>query len=132
MTTAATIEVLQKAAEFGLKLGFEPPDTLTVQPANRCPVEFAITLRGHKPQLLMMLGLPFCMVYSEALKETIFFAEDEDTKAALVEVGADPWSIYTKDELRVLMAHNRAKPFIPDELCKLHQMKSTLRGRITR
>jgi hypothetical protein len=32
MTTAATIEVLQKAAQFGLKLGFEPPDTLTYTP----------------------------------------------------------------------------------------------------
>ena len=31
MTTAATIEVLRKAAEFGLKLGIEPPDTLTFQ-----------------------------------------------------------------------------------------------------
>jgi hypothetical protein len=96
MTTAGTIEVLPKAAEFGLKLGFEPPDTLTVQPANRCPVEFAITLKAHNPQLLTLLRLRFCMVYSELLKETIFFCEDDDTKGALVEAGAEPWSIYTK------------------------------------
>ena len=131
MTTAATIEVLQKAAEFGLKLGFEPPDTLTFQPANRCPVEFAITLKAHKPQLLTLLRLRFCMVYSELLKETIFFCEDEDTKEALVAAGADEWSIYTKDELRVLVAHNRAKPFLPDELCRLHEDKRTFHGRIT-
>jgi hypothetical protein len=131
MTTAATIEVLQKAAEFGLKLGFEPPDTLTFQPANRCPVEFAITLKAYKPQLLTLLRLRFCMVYSELLNETIFFCEDEATKAALVEGGAESWSIYTKDEVRVLIAQHRAKPFLPDEVCKLHEIKRTFSGRIT-
>jgi hypothetical protein len=52
------------------------------------------------------------------------------TKAALVEAGADEWSIYTKGELRLLIAHNRAKPFLPDELCKLHAIKRTFHGRI--
>ena len=132
MTTAATIELLQQAAQFGLKLGFEPPDTLTFQPANRCPIEFAITLKAHKPQLLTLLRLRFCMVYSELLKETIFFCENEATKAALVEGGAESWSIYTKDELRVLVAQNRAKPFLPDELCKLHEIKRTFNWRITK
>ena len=68
--------------------------------------------------------------YSEALGETIFLCEDEASKAALVEAGADEWSIYTKDELRVLIAHNRVKPFLPDELCKLHRLKRTFHGRI--
>ena len=89
MTIAPTIEVFQKAAEFRLKLGVEPPDTLTFHPANRCPVEFAITLRAHKAQLLTLLRLPFGMVFSQILEETIFFCEDEATKAALVEAGAD-------------------------------------------
>ena len=114
------IEVLQKAAELGLKLGIEPDDTLTFQPANRCPTEFVDTLRLHKWRLLVLLQLPFCMVYSKVLEETIFFCEGEATKASLVEAGADEWSIYTEDELRVLIAHNRVKPFLPDELCKLH------------
>jgi len=39
--------------------------------------------------------LPFCMVFSETLGEAIFFVEDELTKAALIEAGADEWSIYT-------------------------------------
>lgn len=130
MTTAATIEVLQKAAEFGLKLGFEPPDTLTFQPANRCPVEFAITLRGHKPQLLTLLRLPFVMAYSKALEETVFFCEDEVTKAALIEAGADSWSIYTRDELRVLCEQNRVAPLSPGELRKGHEIKRTFNGRI--
>ena len=95
MTTAATIEVLQQAAQFGLKLGFEPPDTLTFQPANRCPIEFAITLRAHKPQLLTLLRLRFVMVHSEILGEMIFFYEDENTREALIEAGAQD-VIYTR------------------------------------
>jgi len=132
MTTPPTIEVFQRAAELGLKLGIEPPGTLTLEPAKRCSVEFAHTLRGYKPQLLALLKLPFCMVFSEVLQETIFFCEDEDTKAALVEAGAPEWSIYTRDELHVLVAQNRAKPFLPNELCKLHEIKRTFNGRITK
>jgi hypothetical protein len=132
MTTATTIEVFQKAAESGLKLGFEPPDTLTLQPASRCSAEFTDTLRAYKSQLLALLQLPFSMAYSNVLKETIFLAEDEDAKAALVQAGADPWSIYTRDELFILVALNRAKPFIPDELCKLRETRRTFSGRITK
>ena len=83
MTTPTTIEVLQEAGEFGVKLGFEPPRTLTVQPANHCPVEFAITLKAHKPQLLSLLRLPFVMLYSGALGETIFICQDEHTQTDL-------------------------------------------------
>ena len=69
----------EKAAELDLKLGFEVPETLTFRPANRCPVGFAMMLRTYKRQLVALLRLPFCMVYSEALQKTIFFWEDEDT-----------------------------------------------------
>jgi hypothetical protein len=128
----STIQVFAKASELGLKLGFEPPNTLTFEPIERCLLKFRDTLTYHKPQLLALLQLPFVMVYSEALEETIFLCEDEATKAALVEAGADEWTIYTKDELRVLVAQNRAKPFIPDELCKLHEIRKTFHGRITK
>lgn len=130
--TPTPIALLQQATDCGLKLGFEPPDTLTVEPARLCRPEFAEVLRAQKPALLALLRLPFIMVFSEMLRETIFFCEDEDTKRTLVEAGADPWSIYTKHELRVLVAHNRARPFLPDELCKLHEIKRTLHGRITK
>ena len=129
--TMTPIQVLQKAWDISLKLGFEPPDTLTVEPARLCPAEFATVLKAHKPQLLTILELPFCMVYSEALEETIFFAEDEATKAALVEAGADEWSIYTKDELRILMAQNRIAPLSATELRKLRDIKQTSNARIT-
>jgi hypothetical protein len=70
------------------------------------------------------------MVFSEALGETIFFCQDEATKEALVEAGAEPWSIYTKDELRILVAQNRIAPFSDAELRKVHQIKRTFGARI--
>jgi len=90
MTATNTVQVFQGAVELGLKLDIEPGDTLTVQPANRCSVEFANKLWEHKPELIALLRLPFVMVFSELLEETIFFCEDEDTRAALVEAGAEP------------------------------------------
>jgi hypothetical protein len=53
---------------------------------------------------------PQTWLYSKALEETIFFCEDEDTKAVLASAGAEPFSIYTKDELQILVAHNRTAP----------------------
>ena len=102
-----------------------------MEAAKHWPREFAQILRDYKPRLLALLRLAFCMVYSESLNETIFFCEDEQTKAALVEAGADEWSIYTRDELRIFVAQNRAKPFLPDELCKLHSIKRAFSGRIS-
>jgi len=94
--TATPIAVLKKAADLDLKLGFKPPDTLTVEAAKRWPKELAETLQDHKPRLLALLRLPFCMVFSQILGETIFFCEDKHTKTALVEAGADEWSIAPK------------------------------------
>jgi hypothetical protein len=92
-----------------------------------------ITLKAHKPQLLAILRLrrQFVIAYSEALGETILLCEDEGTKAALVEAGADEWSICTRAELQILVQHNRAKRIVPDELLKLHQAKRTFNARIT-
>jgi hypothetical protein len=129
--TLPPIAVLKEADERGLKLEAHGDD-LHVIPGDRVPVDLVPLLKAHKPQLLTLLRLPFVMVDSQILGETILFCEDEDTKGALVEAGAEPWSIYTKDELRILVANNRAKPFLPDELCKLHEMKWTFHGRITK
>jgi hypothetical protein len=128
----STIQVLARAADLGLKLGVEPPDTLTVQPVDRCAPDFADTLRAYKRRLLSLLELPFVMVFSESLGETIFFCADDDTRAALVEAGAEPWTIYTNDELRVLVAQNRVAPLSPAELRKVHEIKRTFDGRITK
>jgi hypothetical protein len=127
--TQTTIDVFQQATERGLHLKAVGND-LHVNPARCCPPDFAQRLRERKPQLLALLSRPFVMVYSQALGETIFFAEDEDTRGALIEAGASEWSIYTKHELLVLVAQNRAKPFIPDEICKLYEIKRTFHSRI--
>ena len=124
------IEVFCRAAELGLKLGVRPGNKLTVQPIEACPPDFLETLRESKGWLLVMLQWPFVMVRSKALGETVFFCEDEQTKAWLEEAGADSFSIYTKDELRVLVAQNRVAPFSADELRKVHEIKRTFRGTI--
>jgi len=84
-----TIGILQRAADLGVKLAFEPPNTLTYEPIEKCPPAFLDTLKDHKWLLIDLLRLPFCMVYSKRLEETVFFCEDEDTKAALVHIGSD-------------------------------------------
>jgi hypothetical protein len=129
--TMTPIQVLQKACDISLKLGFEPPDTLTVEPARLCSAEFAEVLKAHKPALLALLKLPFVMAFSEILGETILFCEDEDTKGALVEAGASEWSIYTRDELQTLCVQNRLAPLTAAELRKVHEIKRTVSGRIT-
>jgi hypothetical protein len=130
--TPNAITLLRQAADCGLKLSFESPNTLTVEPARLCPAEFAATLRAHKPALLALLKLPFVMVYSKALQETVFFCEDEDTKGTLVEAGADSWSIYTRDELQTLCVQNRVAPLTAAELRKVHEIKRAFDGRITK
>jgi len=57
------------------------------------------TLHAFKQPLLAVLELPFVLVDSPAVGELLFFAQDEATKAALVEAGAEGWSIYTRDGL---------------------------------
>ena len=126
----STIDVLKKAAALDIKLGVEAPNTLTFDPFERCPPDFADTLRSYKPRLLALLRLPFVMVHSKAVGEILFFCADEPTKTALVEAGADPWSIYTKDELRILVAQNRIKPLTQADLGKVHQIKRTFGARI--
>jgi hypothetical protein len=123
------IERFADAIERGLKLSFEPPFSLVVEPAERCPDDFADMLSQHKRQLLDLLRLPFVMLFSQTLGETIFFCEDDQTKAALTRAGACEWSIYTRDELRVLVAENRVAPLIDAELRKLHEIKRTFHGR---
>jgi hypothetical protein len=128
--TPTPIALLQKAADLDLKLGSEGSHTLTVEPASRCPRAFADTLKDHKWLLLDLLRLPFVMFFSEALGETIFFCEEGPTKEALLEAGAEPWSLYTRDELRILVAQNRIKPLTKAELTKLHDIKRTFGARI--
>jgi hypothetical protein len=113
-----------------MKLGFEPPDTLTYEPIENCPSDFREILRAYKPQLLALLRLPFVMVYSETLEETIFFCQDEDTKAALIEAGAARCCVYTRSELLALLEHHRQTPLSLDELLRFHHARRLFNGTI--
>lgn len=124
------IEVFCRAAELGLKLGVRPGNKLTVQPIEACPPDFRETLRESKGWLLILLRWPFVMVHSRALGETIFFCADEETKVALIEAGADCFSIYTRAELRLLCEANRIAPLSVDELRMVHEIKRTFKGRV--
>jgi hypothetical protein len=124
------IHILHQATALGLRLKAVGND-LHVNPGRCCPPEFTERLRTHKPRLFPLLILPFVMVDSKALGETIFFCEDEDTKAALVEAGAEPSCIYTREELRVLVEQHRRAPITAAELRKVHEIKRTFSGRIS-
>jgi hypothetical protein len=123
------ISILQRAADLGIKLAFKLPGTLTIETSKAWPKEFAELLRDCKPRLIALLELPFVMVYSKTLEETVFFCEDEATKAALIEAGASEWSIYTRAELRILCEANRVAPLSSTELKQLHQIKRTFNAR---
>jgi hypothetical protein len=91
-------------------------------------------LREFKPALLPLVrtkGVTWIEVHSERLGEELLFCRDEDTKTTLIEAGAEPWSVYTRDELQVLVAQNRVAPLSDDELRKIHEIKRTFGARIT-
>ena len=126
------VPLLEKAAELGLKLGSEGRDTLTVEPAERCPTELADKLRLYKWHLLILLKLDWLMAYSKTLKETIFFCDDDDddTRNSLIEAGAAPCCVYTLPELRRLLERHREAPLSVAELLRFHQAKRWFNGRI--
>ena len=130
--TLSTIQVLERAADLGLKLAIAAPDRLTYQPIEKCPLDFVETLKTYKGRLLNLLRLPFVMVFSETLGETIFFCDDDDTRDCLIEAGTEEWSIYTRAELRILCEQNRVAPLSPDELRKVHEIKRTFNGQIAK
>src|SRR5947207_13584454 len=100
------LALLDEATGRGLRLAAAGKN-LTVHPASRCSAEFATALRQHKPSLVALLQLRFVIVRSAVLNETVFFAADEATKTALVSAGAERWSVYTSEELRLLVEQHR-------------------------
>jgi hypothetical protein len=122
------VALLDEATGRGLRLAVAG-ENLRVQPASRCPAEFAETLRQHKPSLLALLRLRFLMVRSAVLNETVFFADDEATKTALVNAGAEGGCIYTRKELQLLVERHRRDPITPADLLRLHRAKRLLNAR---
>ena len=128
--TKTPISVLKEAADRGLRLNAQP-DGLHINPAEACSPGFEQILKAHKPALIALLKLPMLMVNSDTLQQTVFFCQNEATKETLIEAGAEEWSIYTKDELRVLCEANRVAPLSADELRVVHEIKRQFNGRIT-
>jgi hypothetical protein len=129
-----TLEVLREAGQRGLTL-LANGERLEVSPAYDCPRDFIRTLQEYKPALVSLLaskGRTWIELYSERLCETIFFCEDEETRDALIEAGASQWRIYTKAELRTLIAQNRIAPLSYAELHKLREIRKTFHGRPTK
>ena len=127
-----TLEVLSEAKERGLSLS-PRGDGLAASPNRLLTPDFAHKLCEFKPALLPLLqtkGITWIEVYSERLGEDLLFCRDEDTKATLIEAGAEPWSVYTRAELQVLVAQNRVAPLSQAELKKVHQIKRTFGARI--
>jgi hypothetical protein len=95
-----------------------------------CAAELKNSIRQHKLELLALLRLEFLMVRSGVLNDTIFFAADEETKTALVDAGAEPGRVYTREELRLLIHQHRHKPITAAELLHIHTAKRMFNGRI--
>jgi hypothetical protein len=64
-------------------------------------------LPEFRPALLSLLqtkGITWIELHSERLGEDLLFCRDEETKTTLIEAGAEPWNVYTRDELQSAIA----------------------------
>jgi hypothetical protein len=91
-----------------------------------CDPTFKAALRANKPALLALLRLNFVLCKSDVLKETVIFADSEETKAALVAGGADPRVVYAPDELRLLTSQRISAK----DLLVAHAAKKRFSGKV--
>jgi hypothetical protein len=127
-----TLDVISEARQRGLVLT-PRGDRLSARPNRLLTADFAHKLCEFKPALLPLLetkGITWIEVHSERLGEDLLFCQDETAKEALIEAGAEPWGIYTRNELQVLVAQNRVAPLSDAELRKVHEIKRTFGARI--
>ena len=127
-----SLEVISEAQQRGLSLR-ACGDRVGARPNRLLSPDFKGKLREFKPALLPLLrtkGVTWIEIYSERLGETIFFCQDEATKETLIEAGAEPWSIYTRDELQTLVGQNRVAPLSEDDLKKIQTLKRSFDARI--
>ncbi len=94
MTAAA--DTLVAVSKVGGRLEPAGEHLRTLLP-RECPGDLRTHIRQNKPQLLCLLRHEFLIVHSNALRETVFFAVDEQAKEALIAAGAEPGCIYTRD-----------------------------------
>jgi hypothetical protein len=117
---------------FDLGLSMKPQDEkLLVWPDSLLTPAMRSELMRHKWQLMYLLAARFLIVYSQTLNRTIFFAEDETAKNALIVAGAESSAIYTIEEIQALVKANRESAITGKELCALHEAKTVFNGRFT-
>jgi hypothetical protein len=76
------------------------------------------------------VNLDWLMAYSQTLKESVFFCDDDDTRNCLISAGAAPCCVYTLPELRSLLVRHREAPLSVDELLRFHSAKRLFNGTI--
>ena len=122
--------VMLKALNLGLSM--QPQDQkLLVWPDALLSASMRSELSRCKWQLMYLLAARFLIVYSETLGRTIFFAEDESAKNALIVAGAEASAIYTLSEIEHLAKANRESVISGKELCLLGEAKTVFNGRFT-
>jgi hypothetical protein len=119
------VEVLLNVARIGGRLSVIG-DKLRVLLPGDCASELKDAIRLHKPALLDVLQLTFLIVRSDLLNSIVFFVPDDPTNESLVAAGAEPGSIYTKEELRPLVEGR----VTGEELRLFHQAKQGFNGKI--
>lgn len=120
------IQTLLAVSAIGGRLGIAGENLRMLLPAN-CPAELKAAIRQKKSELIALLRLNFLVVHSEAVNGTVLWAADESTKEALIATGASPGTIYTPEELKLLV-HRR---ITAAELPAIHKAKRTFDGRIS-
>jgi len=124
------LQTMLDAIDIGLSLEARG-HTLRVWPDALLSEAMRTELTRWKWHIMDLLELRFVMAYSETLKRTVFFAEDEAVKNALVASGAKESSIYTLEELELLTKRNRESLISAKELSLLHEAKTLFNGRFT-
>jgi hypothetical protein len=119
------VSVLLEVAAIGGRMGVAGDRLrLLLPPDVDRTLEDAI--RTHKAALLALLRLTFVIVRSDALRDTVIFADSEETKTALVAAGADPGVVYSPDELRLLTSQRVSTK----DLLAIHATKQTFSGKV--
>jgi hypothetical protein len=96
---------------------------LLVWPIDLLTRDLHSEITGYSRQLMCLCSSGWLVVNSETLGRTIFFAEDEHAREALIVAGAEESSIYTLLEIENLAKANRQSVISARELCALHEAK---------
>jgi hypothetical protein len=122
--------VMLKAFDLGLHMEAQDGKLLVWPDALLTP-GMRSELTRWKWRIMYLLAIRFVIVYSETLGRTVFFAEDESAKDALIVAGAEEPSIYTLEEIEHLAKANRESAITGKELCLLSEAKTVFNGRFT-